>query len=130
MSSAINSIIRLPYRLALFLLAFMMLQLCAFQMSAQAYAPALSVAANLSTMAAPAHKTMNHSAEHKAPSTDQHHSTKGMACSVSGCVVPVPVPPVMTQIDAIPRVLTAPSMQTLHGLPPALSDRPPISVSA
>lgn len=116
---------RLPYRLVLFLVAFMMLQFCAFQMSAQAYSlPQHEM--HETTVAA------SHSPEHgqSHQQSDQHHSKKGMACSVSGCVVPVPVPPAMVQLDLMPRILTAPYMQALHGLPPALSDRPPISVFA
>ena len=113
----------------LFLLAFMMLQFCAFQMSAQAYTPVMPVAAEI-THVAPAPETMDHGQHNKAPETGQHHSTKGMACAVSGCVMPVPVAPVMAQIDVFPRTPSAPYMQVLHGLPPALSDRPPISVFA
>lgn len=111
----------------LFLVAFMMLQFCAFQMSAQAYSLPWSV---VSETTPTAHHNAEHGQSHKDMPSDQHHSKKGMACSVSGCVVPVPVPPVMTQLDLIPRVLTVPYMQALHGLPPALSDRPPISVFA
>ncbi|WP_374806442.1 hypothetical protein [Pseudochrobactrum kiredjianiae] len=129
MSSAIN-IIRLPYRLMLFLLAFMMLQFCAFQMSAQAYTFPVTPINDTIAAHSSAHKTTEHGQSHQDMPSDQHHSKKGMACSVSGCVVPVPVPPVMTQLDLIPRVLTVPYMQALHGLPPALSDRPPISVFA
>ena len=114
----------------LFLLAFMMLQFCAFQMSAQAYTFPIAQINDTSAAHSSAHKTTEHGQSHQDMPSDQHHSKKGMACSVSGCVVPVPVPPVMTQLDLIPRVLTVPYMQDLHGLPPALSDRPPISVFA
>lgn len=134
MQPAANSMIKQPLRLMLFLLAFFMLQLCAFQMSAQAYHPAaVGPAAGFTGTHTGAHTdgdAKDVSEKHKSSGNEKHHSTKGMACSVSGCVIPVPMPPVMAQLQMFSMTPPASNFQVLHGLPPTLSDRPPISVFA
>lgn len=104
----------------LFLAAFIMMQLCALHMSVQGYQPAPE---------AELHHMAGHMLNQPAPQPDQPHNMQS-ACAVSGCVLPVPLPPVIALAERFARKLTTPDIQTLHGLPPERNERPPISVIA
>jgi len=106
----------------LFGLSFIMLQFCAFQMSAQAFSGGQHFVSDVSA-------TMH---EHK-PQQDQNNTAHGKsspACAVSGCVLPIPASPTLSDVKISPRLQITPLRQVLHGLPPSLSERPPKLVSA
>ncbi len=93
-----------------------MLQLCAFQMSAQAFNSA--------------HMTVSitHPVE-KSKNTEQHGNNNS-ACTVSNCITSLPLPVMLKENILFSHVLTITTQQALHGLPPVLSKRPPKSVFA
>lgn len=117
---SINSIMTQPLRLLLFVLSFMMLQLCAFQMSAQAFGNGHMVVSLVA---------LNEKAgeNHQHDQSKQQHGKTNSACTVTNCAAPLPMPMLLKETMQFSHLMTVAPQQTLHGLPPVLSKRPPKS---
>lgn len=106
----------------LFGLSFILLQMCIVQMSAQAFASDHHATAAIHTA-----ETTN---PHQQSDSNRHHDKDSAACSVSGCMAPLPKPLIMEKPAVFAREKLVLVQKTLLGLPPVLSERPPKSVFA